>query len=110
MNEIISIARIQAPKFEVAKFDGTNAEWIVRTFFDSHRSYFIDPDGTLNCYLRNGMGPLYIPNGTFAMRNVVPEVQWHGYMTEESFDNSATLNTLVVDPGNYPNLLEDPMS
>ncbi|AVP41466.1 hypothetical protein SEA_WENTWORTH_27 [Streptomyces phage Wentworth] len=104
-NEIYSVRRVEADRFDMAKFDGTNAEWMVRTFFDSNRSYFVDGDGALNFYLRNGLGPCYLPEGEYGLRRVVPEVQWYGPSSGENTDE-----TIIVGEGDLPNPLEDPMS
>lgn len=108
-NEIVRINRIPVDAFEVALYDGTNAEWIVRTFFDSHRSYLVDPSTQqLMFYYKNNFGPLFLDSGQYAKRTSVPETEWYGPLTLESLQNNG--RSIFVDPADYPGPLDDPMS
>lgn len=109
-NEIISVVRVpvEVERFEVALYDGTNAEWIVETFFDSFRPYIVDPSTQdLTCYLRNNTY-CYIPLGAYAKRAVVPEVQFHGVVSEEQLKSNDS--SLFIDPNDYPGPLDAVMS
>lgn len=109
MSEIVQINRIPVEHFEVALYDGTNAEWIVRTFFDSHRNYLVDPTTQeLMFYFRNNFGPLFLNPGHYAKRTSVPETVAYGPQSLASLQNNG--GSIYVEPSDFPSPLDDPMS
>ena len=108
-NDIIQVNRIPVQSFEVALYDGTNADWIIREFFDSNRGYLVDPSNQMLTYFyQNNQGPMYLMPGQYAKRTKPQEDTWQDHVNESELHSGG--GYIFVDPEDYPGPLDDPMS